>query len=56
MKPPSEIVAGYVFMFVGGILGLFSILLGLTYPYKTYDTECIALFLFTYGLYLLWRF
>jgi hypothetical protein len=55
MKPDIEITVAYLFMFIGGLLGLSSILLGLTYPYNTYGTECIGLFLFAYGLYLLIR-
>lgn len=55
MKPPIEITAGYIFMLVGGLLGLASIPLGLTHPGKTYGTECIGLFLFAYGLYLICR-
>jgi len=55
MKPPIETIAGYIFIFVGGFLGLTSIPLGLTYPGKTFGTECIGLFLFAYGLYLLIR-
>ena len=55
MKPPIETTVGYIYMFIGGLLASFSIPLGLTYPHSTFDTECIGLLLFTYGLYLLIR-
>jgi hypothetical protein len=55
MKPPIEETVGIIFVLVGGVLGMCSIPLGLTHPGRTYGTECIGLFLFAYGLYLLWR-
>jgi hypothetical protein len=55
MKPPSETIAAVIFMLAGGFLGMSSIPLSLTHPNKTYGTECIGLFLFAYGLYLLIR-